>query len=1643
MNNSVIKTDFAIFRINEKEQVFDKEYLPSFAFLAEYDFQNTNDFEDESPFFIPQRNSLKYPLKDLKTLSDWLKTIKNNEHYTNKCFEITSKLIDALKKVHQKKVVFACLTPTIILVDENENIWFSEWSVGQNLKINDSLFFDTSLLNYIAPEQTNRKESIPNFQTDLYALGVILLELFTKNNPFVSNNKLDTIHKHRTFVPDLPSTTNLKMGLAMGQLILKLIEKNPETRFDSIETCAKFFVIAKQYFDDDRLIEKLDIGESKTNVFSFNQNILSIYKKQIEELATVFEETYQNKLGSICLIEGENGVQKSEIINRFFSSVESENTLAVSLSLKNDQQTPLSTFRELLKAITQFYLTRPEDELLNFRHIVVSRLGIAIDVLHEIYPKIAQIIPLRADNAQVIGFELRSQLIFALAEFIKSFVQSQKKLLIHFRGFQFTTNNTLGIIDGLFKELPLENLLFLISYETNLLDESQHKIIEKLQQNDSNLLNIKQLEILPYRLSQIKELLINAQTNPTEIAFVAEILLAKSNGLSIFLQRMIADLLDKNKIQFDEKNNFWQFEKESLLAATNFSENLEEFYKKLFLNYTAPQINVLCVAAQIGDIFPKNILEKVSGEADFNKIFNFFTENNIIKATSNANDFGFVDNEIRNYCLTLSNENIDKKTVEAYLSIYPEIEKSEYFYTFLNKILHLPDAKNYKIWIEKGFEYSLRIADFDINFLCSKKLVDMLNESDWENEQQKAFHLTVNYMNACSYNMKFDAMKATYEILNTKVKSKSQYLYLAWQYAEALLLSHEFEQSIQVSVEALKKAKIAISQTPPLLRVIYSSVRMGMLMKNKDLAFFQNLPEITQEEELYKIRLLQVMIGTAFIINPKMIPELIYRQADFSMKNGFSLNLGICLACYAFMNANYQKKYKEAKSSFELANSISKILKDSRTDDVNNFLYSAFLQPWVANFRDTSQQLLDNFQLCRQTGYINMAFYNTNFVAYHVIFGEEPIQFVKSKFTEILPYINANTPLYGNDSLIIALRLFQAIGADEEDYLTKYFKSASIDEINERVRFGIDKNNTIKQLYLYNYQFYLNFLLEKYEADRVDVIHCQKGYLTQGKGYYQLHLNYYCVSLNYVKFNRKLDNFEEKYLKNTINELYFNTKINQENYEAKAFFLDGLNDLRVNKIAEGNQKLQKALESAIRFEQLLTAGLVAKELGLLYENLTFAKQSHDYFKMAIGYFRKYGADKLADKIIAKYPQLAIKKIQSLDLGQKIDLQSFINASTTISAEIKLESLLEKMMTVLAENAGAELVYFIIPNQQGFEIIASKNKDEATITQHTQISERLIPISILHYVMRSKQAVLLEDASKNPIYRSDPYIRSNKIVSVLCLPVKKNNQTIGIIYFENNLISNAFSTENTETLNLLASQIAVSFENSQLYDNMEKKVLERTNELLIEKDKSEKLLLNILPSEVAEELKELGHSEAKLYNHVTVLFADFVGFTKLSENLSPKELIDEVDEYFKAFDMIMEEFGLEKIKTIGDAYLAVCGLPNIVENHAHQAAKASKAIMDFVESKKQEKIANNHIYFDIRIGLHSGPVIAGIVGLKKFAYDIWGDTVNTAARMEQACKPNKINLSATTFNLIKTEFSCQYRGKIEAKNKGEIDMYFLD
>ncbi len=242
----------------------------------------------------------------------------------------------------------------------------------------------------------------------------------------------------------------------------------------------------------------------------------------------------------------------------------------------------------------------------------------------------------------------------------------------------------------------------------------------------------------------------------------------------------------------------------------------------------------------------------------------------------------------------------------------------------------------------------------------------------------------------------------------------------------------------------------------------------------------------------------------------------------------------------------------------------------------------------------------------------------------------------------------------------------------------------------------------------------------------------------------------------------------------------------------------------------------------------------------------------------------------------------------------------------------------------------------------------------------------------------------------------------------------------------------------KTRELIESQSALIEGLQRSERELEERISQRTLELQHEQIRTKELLHNILPIEIADELSATGSARPARHESVTILFTDFSGFTQAVSAMPADRMVGELNEIFAAFDSITDECGVEKIKTIGDAYMAAAGLPKACSDHAQRCVRAGLRMIDYLENRNRTAAFK----WSLRLGVHSGPVVAGVVGKRKYAYDIWGDTVNIASRMESAGEIGRVNISAYTYDLIREEFDCEYRGKVDAKGKGQIDMYFV-
>lgn len=403
-------------------------------------------------------------------------------------------------------------------------------------------------------------------------------------------------------------------------------------------------------------------------------------------------------------------------------------------------------------------------------------------------------------------------------------------------------------------------------------------------------------------------------------------------------------------------------------------------------------------------------------------------------------------------------------------------------------------------------------------------------------------------------------------------------------------------------------------------------------------------------------------------------------------------------------------------------------------------------------------------------------------------------------------------------------------------------------------------------------------------------------------------------------------------------------------------------------------------------------------------------------------------EKVNSKITHLNAKLYVKELQ---------LNALLDITNSINSNFSTTSLLEKYKIFLKDELKIEKLALYSLHIKWSCILSYGFSDEDLA--NIEVERDLIAMKEITSVNTEQKNVLAHFDIVIPVYQ-------DKTPLAYLLLADKNNEELSVSRLIKHLNFLQLLTNITvsaiEKQRLSIEVLRQEKEKRQLIEkqneNLERTVKDRTMELQLEKDQSDRLLYNILPEELVEEIKHDGAITPMRYEEATVIFTDFKDFTKKAEHIPPKKLVNELNELFEAFDFITDRFHIEKIKTIGDSYMAVSGLPKTNPFHAIMAVKAAMEMVKFISERKKK----NGINWEMRVGIHSGPLVAGVVGTKKFIYDVWGDTVNIASRMESSGISNEINISESTHKLIKDYFETDYRGKKEAKGKGKLKMYIV-
>jgi class 3 adenylate cyclase len=403
--------------------------------------------------------------------------------------------------------------------------------------------------------------------------------------------------------------------------------------------------------------------------------------------------------------------------------------------------------------------------------------------------------------------------------------------------------------------------------------------------------------------------------------------------------------------------------------------------------------------------------------------------------------------------------------------------------------------------------------------------------------------------------------------------------------------------------------------------------------------------------------------------------------------------------------------------------------------------------------------------------------------------------------------------------------------------------------------------------------------------------------------------------------------------------------------------------------------------------------------------------------------------------------LVVKKIEHLKAKvhiKELQLEALLDITRVIQSDFTIDTVIDKFKYFVKEQLMIEQLA-LFSKIDGWQCLFFYGFEKSELNE-IDIERDLIHFKEITSVNSQREAALKYFDIIIPVYQGETPLAYLLLgdVNNEDLNISKLIKHLNFLQLLTNLTVTAIENQR------LARELLRQEKEKREYMERQNEILEgivlvRTKELRSEKEESERLLYNILPVELADELKQKGSITPLRYQETSVLFTDFKSFTATSATISPEKLVSELNQIFQAFDFITEKHSIEKIKTIGDSYMAVCGIPKESDAHAIQCVRAALDMILYLKNRKP----TSGINWEMRVGIHSGPLVAGVVGTKKFTYDVWGDTVNTASRMESSGNVGRLNVSELTFHKIKDHFNCEFRGELAAKGKGELKMYFVE
>ncbi|WP_443127565.1 AAA family ATPase [Gracilibacillus sp. D59] len=1404
-------------------------------------------------------------------------SLNNNKVFDISTFlKIAIKLTSILASVHQKNIIHKSIQPDHILYDPSTDQikltgFHQSTMLSREMPQADITPYQIDDVSYVSPEQTGRMNRPIDYRTDLYSLGVLFYQMATGRVPFEMKDPAEVIHAHLAQTASLPHHVNLTVPNIISNIIMKLLAKMPEQRYQSTYGLKKDLEKCSHAFYSNNSLELFSLGEYDVSPMLEKPNKLYGRDAELEQLISKFE-LVQDGEPALVLLPGPSGIGKTALVNKLHKPLLNKKGYFITGKFvqyqKHRPYAPIiAAFRSLIRQI----LTEDTDSIQLWKDKLNIHLSNNAWIIANFIPEIEWLIGKQQEGPDIPPQGVHNRFMLAVRKFVDVFATEDHPLVMFIDDLQWADNATLDLMRHLLTNPDKRNLLIIGAYRDNEVSVGHpfELFLNQIKNNDVQISTIPIHPLVKAHIEQWVEEILGIEAGIAEP--LVELMYRITKGNPFFIIQLLQLLNQEQIIDFDLNTATWKISL-TALKQIPMTDSMIDFIMKQINQLSAETIKLLQLAACIGSQFNLQLIATIAGEdyvTTANRLWDGLEEGVILPMDArykwvypneneqllheNPPSYRFLHDKIQQaFYTSMSTEEREQNHLtiaEQLISHYTKNEIEEHIFSIVNHLnicqSRLTQGLQQDLikWNRMAGEKAKSAAAFKSGLTFYKNAFQLLPQDKWQTDYEETYKVMVGYGESLYLNQHFEEAEGIFEETLTRAKTRQDKLYIYNLKITLYTHIHEVKQATYSGLTGLRLFGIEIKDNPSKSMVAKEYLLTKLALGSKRGEDLLKLPPVTDENQRLIMRTLINSNAPTYHVDQNLATILMLRALRLILKFG---DMDVSALVYNNYALTLSAGFGDYQSSYQFGRLAIQHVKQSGDTALQArvyFVYGSFVNHWKKHIRYSLEYLERSQQICIETGNLHLAGATGAFIALTQLIKGDNLEEVKEGIERQLTFAKKNEYAISNDFLSELLDWIAALSLPDKQPTWEF--SEFTDDKSAAI---MHKTIRLQMAFLFNHRSMAMSLMEELEplVDNTLVLIVAPEYFF----YHSLWL------VRLIEEGELTEKSGKRKLKNNLKKLKKWAKHAPTNYLHKYLLIRAEQQKLIGDDNKAVSNYHQAIEYAEENGFLQDFAIANHCAARFYLSKQLSKTAKSYVTEAYNGYMNWGAVHIAEQVRQTYPDslLEINQSNDFNLKENLDTKAIFEAARVISSEVVLKNLISRLMDICLTYAGAEHASFLLPAENALELASFNHVDRnVEIYEHPQSlkNHSRVSTSIVHYVVNSREAVVLDHAAEQGPFTENSYIQETQAKSILCLPIVNQDRLVAVLYMENNKSTHVFTRERLNFLTLIASQAAVSIANAYLYADLEEKVSKRT------------ALLNETNHQLSEVNQQLTNSKEKM------------------------------------------------------------------------------------------------------------------------------------------------------------------------------------